>query len=326
MHITARQALSKKKWRTSAPKEVCVSSNYTRVADEQEILKVCMRGGVLVVRRGVLSRMVSSRAREANIRGVIRKFSTGAARRMRAYLRSCVPVYVAMVTLTYPQGFPGNGPLCKSHLRALLSRIKRLPQFRNNATSSVFWFMEFQERGAPHFHMFTTDWIDKDWLRRAWYEIVASEDKRHYAAGTRIERFFRGHSGIAAYATKYAYKEEQKVVPPEFDNVGRFWGVSGCRVCVSADTVFVGPSIHAEDTKRHLDSLIEEVKATEMSGGAKVFREDSGAFVAMIWNPESRSYAEFIMAKLCLVSAARSDRHLRGLQWIFEDAEVDNAY
>jgi hypothetical protein len=96
------------------------------------------------------------------------------------------------------------------------------------------WFMEFQNRGAMHFHAFTTFKIDKDWLAQAWFEVVGSGDARHRAAGTRVERLRGGKGACARYAAKYAGKHEQKAIPVGAEGFGRFWGIVGLRSHVAA--------------------------------------------------------------------------------------------
>ncbi len=86
--------------------------------------------------------------------------------------------------------------------------------------------MEFQKRGALHFHIFLNGEVAKEEVSAAWYRIVGSGDERHLRAGTRVEAL-REHHAAAAYAAKYASKADQKDVPEEFTDVGRFWGTFG---------------------------------------------------------------------------------------------------
>ena len=50
---------------------------------------------------------------------------------------------------------------------------------------------------------------------------------------------------MVSYASKYAAKLDQKNVPPDVINCGRFWGISGLRDCVSATIMVL--SEHAEN-------------------------------------------------------------------------------
>ena len=86
--------------------------------------------------------------------------------------------------------------------------------------------LEFQERDAPDFHIFTSESIDRDAVALACYRIVGGADARHLQAGTRID-LFRKFAARGSYVMKYAAKIEQKTVPAEFQNMGRFWGTWG---------------------------------------------------------------------------------------------------
>lgn len=192
--------------------------------------------GHLLLRRAVCTPFAGA----LHGRGSIRGFSPSSGARMRRFLRTCSANYTTMGTLTYPFCFPTDGRTCKDHFDTLVKAIRRSVAHDPAASEqfSLFWFLEFQERGAPHFHFFCTCRINKDWLARRWYEIVGSEDPRHLVAGTRIETIRSGRYGTCAYAGKYAAKQDQKVVPANFHNVGRFWGVYGCRKCLAATIFF----------------------------------------------------------------------------------------
>jgi hypothetical protein len=125
-----------------------------------------------------------------------------------------------MLTLTYPAEFPTNGRLVKDHWRRFRQWI-----VRNGAVTGL-WVLEFQERGAPHFHVFIREPLDRFDVSAAWYRIVGSNDPKHLSAGTRIESF-RKPAAIGGYVMKYAAKMEQKDVPEGYSQVGRFWGTWG---------------------------------------------------------------------------------------------------
>jgi hypothetical protein len=163
-------------------------------------------------------------ARGGGVRGEIRTFSRGARRRLLNFLNSIdrnrTPL-PTLVTLTYPNSWPGDPRVWKGHLEAFRSRM-----FRRYGEVPVVWRLEYQRRGAPHFHMLLfaefdlTDLIP--FVARGWYEIVGSGDDRHQAAGTRCERV-RSWRGTIAYAAKYLGETERLQAgqkPP-----GRFWGV-----------------------------------------------------------------------------------------------------
>ncbi len=181
-------------------------------------------------------------------RGNVDSLSSGARNRMSAYLRGAVSEYRYFVTLTYPRdestwfGF-------KRHFKNFVEVLRR-SGYGEKQGSSVFWFLEFQERGAPHFHLFCTHRISKRFLSEHWYRIVGSGDTRHLRAGTNIKRLYGPTRDYTiSYAKKYATKNEQKTVPNMFKNkknfekhgekvesVGRFWGVIFCRDVMAAST------------------------------------------------------------------------------------------
>jgi hypothetical protein len=107
------------------------------------------------------------------------------------------------------------------------------------------WKREFQDRGAPHLHIFGWwPWRINDhsihaWLTRSWFEIVGSTDIRHARAGTRVDYHqsikmsdpARVGNYFASYATSKGSKEYQNEAPADWTNpngsVGRYWGIVG---------------------------------------------------------------------------------------------------
>jgi hypothetical protein len=126
------------------------------------------------------------------------------------------------VTLTYPRVFPQEPLIYRAHFQAFSKRLRRLfPQ------SSAVWKLEFQKRGAPHFHLIIlgVPFIARTWLSRVWAEIVGSGDDRHRKAGTQVARVHSARTAIT-YASKYVAKISENV--PDW-HVGRFWGAIGRR-------------------------------------------------------------------------------------------------
>jgi len=163
-------------------------------------------------------------------RGSITEFSYQSRQRL-AFVAANTPIrFRTMLTLTYPAEWETDGEKVKAHFRAFREWIAR----DIGSRPEYLWFLEFQERGAPHFHLLV-DWplsLDVDerkWFRWrvsvTWYRLVGSESIDHLIAGTRVERI-RKVDGAARYGVKYALKMRQKAVPPGYQNVGRFWGCS----------------------------------------------------------------------------------------------------
>lgn len=175
-------------------------------------------------------------------RGLVTSLSRASRQRMMLKARN-ISGLLYMLTLTYPAEYPRDGELVKYHFRLLREWLQR------QGFSYGFWFLEFQKRGAPHYHIFlphvegtfNSDWKVK--LSRRWAEIVGSRDfERHLRAGTRFE-LLRAKNGAARYASKYAGKMEQKEVPSDYENVGRFWGVWGRPVTVIKQISGVVPDV-----------------------------------------------------------------------------------
>jgi len=110
--------------------------------------------------------------------------------------------------------------------------------------------MEFQKRGACHFHLIIDKEIDEDELKRIWYEIVGSEDKRHREHGAHISPI-RNTDSFKKYLSAYLTKEEQKTVPYFYENAGRFWGYTRSLVNVQI-MVIVGPKHDIRLMRRNL--------------------------------------------------------------------------
>lgn len=259
---------------------------------------------------------------EGTKRGEVTQFSAGACARMRRYLRTSLSSYTFFVTLTYPAFYPSDGRTVKNHLRRFCQEVfrrrKRLGFFTKN--DSIFWFLEFQARGAPHFHLFTTMAIEKDWLSSTWFRIVNSDDDKHLRAGTQIQAIRAGRGGVCAYAAKYAAKSNQKEVPKEYLNVGRFWGICGRRGTVEAATFVSQKTIESGEVSLLFDELKHLMRARVHEGSAKLLVKnekcmliamEKGSLINRVWTILSRIRGKTILAG-----------QERGYYHPYEDAEL----
>jgi hypothetical protein len=149
----------------------------------------------------------------------IRELTPKVKRTIKFHMNNTKMEFKNMITLTYPKEFPSDGEKVKYHLKKFL-------QFMTRQKASYIWFIEFQERGAPHFHILTDTFIEKEKVSERWYKIVDSKDEKHLLAGTKCETIRKGREGMKSYMRKYVTKTEQKEVPVNYQNVGRFWGKS----------------------------------------------------------------------------------------------------
>ncbi len=151
-------------------------------------------------------------------RSKIIKFSWKSARRLRHLVRNSEDIWKAFITLTYPAEFPCNGRETKAHLNAFL-------QFLRRKGIKAVWVLEFQLRGAPHYHIIVSEFIPKEEIAERWYKVVGSGDEKHLKAGTGINAI-RSKGQLYGYLSTYIKKLDQKTPPEGFEDVGRFWGSS----------------------------------------------------------------------------------------------------
>jgi ribosomal protein L19E len=181
------------------------------------------RSDALVVRLGEAPMLPE------HTRGVITRWTRTSRRRLAFVANNTDVHFRTMITLTYPREYPCDGRVVKRHLNAFLTQVRR--EWKG---AYYLWFLEFQKRGAPHFHILLDYPLERNKdakrstyrrISRVWYNIVDSGDVRHLHAGTRVERL-RSEDGGRRYAVKYAQKLRQKIIPDKIRDVGRLWGCS----------------------------------------------------------------------------------------------------
>jgi len=190
-------------------------------------------------------------------RGEIREFSFQSRMRLLFIVKNCNADFRSMLTITYPSDFPRDGRQVKRDLDVFKKWIqRRIPGVLG------IWFLEFQRRGAPHFHFlldadlrsygdtilkrrtgklrghskdtYETEPRSEADVSAAWYRIVGSGDEKHLRAGVSWE-VLESEEAAMKYAAQHAAKPHQKAVPLEYLNVGRFWGKLGKIQLVGGD-------------------------------------------------------------------------------------------
>lgn len=201
--------------------------------------------------------------------------------RMIATIQATDVHFRTMITLTYPKVFPDSGAKIKQDLNAVLSFLKSKSEFE------YFWFLEFQARGAPHFHILTThngitprmridlaecwtgrvtraNWFMDEMImaaitcKQCEYKTIRTEVTKVFSVALHESTWeiIRSSDGAKKYVTKYAQKPEQKEVPEQFQDVGRFWGCS--------QTVKLGGGVKKEVKE---DDLLAWLKEQEHPAG-----------------------------------------------------------
>jgi hypothetical protein len=103
---------------------------------------------------------------------------------------------MTFITLTYIEDDP-NIENAKEHLHAFLQRL-----YRKAPKSALIWSLEFQKRGAIHFHIlaFSLPYITKESIQKAWGDIT-----NQHRPFTRIE-MVRSRKKALVYVCKYMAK------------------------------------------------------------------------------------------------------------------------
>ena len=158
------------------------------------------------------------------IRGMIDRFSWNSKRRLTFTAENSFPSLVSQFGMTYHNSVP-SGVEVKRHLNTFLTAFRR--KYRGAA---YLWIFEFQSRGVPHFHLFTSLPHDKEgvrqWMGETWHRIAEPSSESHLRFHTHPRNFIAWKMDNGAYLTKYMAKDYQKAVPSNFGWVGRFWGNS----------------------------------------------------------------------------------------------------
>ena len=145
---------------------------------------------------------------------------------------------VLFVTLTYHHNWPEDPAEQYDQLRAWHKRMER-----RYGDLPIIWRKEWQDRGAPHWHLilFTPAEIapqeGEDWefvtaATDAWVDLVAREgDKRHWMLIKSVDvRVTSSWKGAMAYAAKHMrYISKREAVQPRREDgsplpTGRLWG------------------------------------------------------------------------------------------------------
>lgn len=166
---------------------------------------------------------VNHNAPKGGIRGDIKSFSSKSKARLKFIAGNAFPELISHFCMTYHETYP-QGREVKKQLDIFLKRLRR------KWKCGYLWVLEFQTRGFPHIHTFLTLPIDtpglREWLSKTWNEIVSPGDAEHLAFHAHEKNFIAWDMRGGGYLCKYLSKQAQKVVPENFEGVGRFWGSS----------------------------------------------------------------------------------------------------
>lgn len=200
-------------------------------------------------------------------RGEVSAFSAASRRRLSRYIGNCRAQYRYLGTLTVrdwsPDGSVFKGQLDR-YLVWFMRAQKRVAKGLKRAghdpkRSSILWWLEFQARGAPHVHFIYTERVPWKAAAAAWARFIA--DPSAESSATRFEKI-RDPQSMPAYLGKYAAKWEQKEVPEQYHQVGRFWGVRGYRKTAVATII-----VKSGELQRQLEVELHRAITAEQERG-----------------------------------------------------------
>ncbi len=157
---------------------------------------------------------------QKSIRGKVTAFSRKSRRRLLEFFACTAQTNKPRVfmTLTYPSNM-NDARTGKAHLRAFLERVRR-----RYPKASAIWRIEYQERGAVHFHLmfFSLPFWKIESIRAAWSEIIGEENPRIGIETIRSKR------GSTFYVSKYVAKLPDAALVSlsnlPYLHEGRHWG------------------------------------------------------------------------------------------------------
>lgn len=159
-------------------------------------------------------------------RGIIRVFSRGSRRRLMRFMARLKTrkIRATFITLTFTEVVSNDR--AKTVFKRFAMRLRR-----KYAGVSAVWRMEFQERGAIHFHLlaFALPFWKQSELQQVWEQCT--EEGRSIVD----IRLVHGARSVMAYVSKYIAKADERSEITSLEDgsyqhgasgglVGRFWG------------------------------------------------------------------------------------------------------
>lgn len=161
----------------------------------------------------------------------------------------------------------------KAHLRAFLERVRR-----RYPKASGIWRIEYQERGAVHFHIlfFSLPYWKIESIRKAWSEIIGEENPR-----ITIETI-RSRRGSTYYVSKYVAKVSDNALVSlsnmPYSHDGRHWGYFNKPEIPMKELIIfevLGDLKAFWDLRRAIDRYYPKRK-TSYAGGCMLFTQNAG--------------------------------------------------
>lgn len=167
---------------------------------------------------------VKNTSKRGKIQGFSRKSRSRLLQKIAKLKKDNIPLFV---TLTYHENYPTNFEGFKYDFhRFFISLRNRFPGV------GVIWKLEYQRRGAPHFHLllFGVDFSEAcKFIPAEWNRITEPTSLLHLywheglLKNKHCVQYVKSWKGVKSYAGKYMAKVGDDPVLTS----GRFWGVRG---------------------------------------------------------------------------------------------------
>jgi hypothetical protein len=181
-------------------------------------------------------------------RGEVTGFSRSSQKRMMLLASAWeVQHSLAISTVTYGRNFPDRRSGAEKHRRLLADAMRR-----DWPSTAALWRLEYQQRGAPHYHLLV-DLPQRDliafrqWLAKTWGRIIGFPG--------RCQTDFARNSDAARF---YLAKEVGKSCQSRSDDNGRWWGVINRKAMTLQSIVLHLASDLAVHVQEFLRTIVQE--------------------------------------------------------------------
>ena len=164
--------------------------------------------------------------------------------------------YASFITLTYGLHYPSDH-LSKKHLDNFIKRLKR-----KHPSMQYIWVIEKQQRGAPHFHILTPNYIDKDLINKSWNGVVSKWQKQNINEGVKQQEVYPNVGKVfeaGKYMTKYMQKEGENIG-------GNMYGIDQTtREMMKAEIITIESDYDLSEISEHLSSHLKAKESVVFS-------------------------------------------------------------
>lgn len=288
----------------SVAADLGLSKSHIRPAPRGPSVQFFPDSSFLKVYRGTQKPREESESAPPPKRGRCLHFTGACQRRMRNSMAQTMRAApAAFATLTYPAVWEPDARVWKRHLATFLKRL-----FRKYPWIAGFWKLEFQKRGAPHFHLmlFGAPRVEDDarafgdlreWIAENWYEVVGSTQEAHRYAGTQLDEV---RKGAMQYTCKYVSKDQLPESVRDTHN-GRWWGAFNRAKLPKKKPLEV--SLEPHEAQMFLRTVRRFVSRLRQDNQGRFRRRRSRASTGIVLICDANTWAKQIIP-LCELAAA----------------------